>query len=111
MSKTVLWILFWFGVGAGAAVMAISFQSYAEGEAAIFLRGAGLVAWGIAAYYFKLIRDARRLEARHVHAKDWPSGLRIYCGPGASKRLVWTLVWIIVLAVIQAVLRITDPFS
>jgi hypothetical protein len=107
MSKTVLWILFWFGVVAGSAVMAISFQSYAEGDAAIFLRGAGLVALGISAYYFKLIRDARRLEARQVDAKNWPAGLRIYCDPRASKRLVWTLVWIIVMAVAQAVLRIT----
>ena len=88
--------------------MAISFQSYAEGEVVVFLRVVALIAWGISAYYCKLIMDARRLEARHVGANDWPSGLRIYCDPRSRKRLVWTSVWVMVLAVTQAALRITN---
>jgi hypothetical protein len=104
MSRTLLWIFFCFGLIAGAATMVLSFHTEAGTDFARFLRVVGLIAWGISAYYCKLIMDARRLEARHVDVNDWPPGLRTYCDPRSRMRLVWKLVWIIVLAFIQAVL-------
>jgi hypothetical protein len=85
----------------------LSFHAEAGEDFAKFLRVVGLIAWSISAYYFKLILDARRLQARHVAANDWPRGLRVYCDPRERKRVVWAVVWIIALAGAKVFLQIT----
>jgi len=99
-----------FGIVAGAAVMAVSLHSSAERDDAFFLRFLGLIAWGISAYYGKLIVDARRLDARRLAAGQLPPALQIYCDPRQRKHLLCTLAWIIIPSVAKVILLLNGDF-